>query len=84
MDGRTVGRGTLGSVTQQVRVRSWERHLRGPDVTPILDWVHHIARQPPSSSKIRVFSVPEMFAKFANFNTFALFGRSSLVGLRAI
>jgi hypothetical protein len=33
------------------------------------------------------FPVPEMFAKFAKFaifNNFDLFGRSSLVGLRAI
>jgi hypothetical protein len=30
-------RGTLGSVTQRVRERYWERHLSGPDVTPVLD-----------------------------------------------
>ena len=37
MDGRRVGRGTLESVTQRVRVRSWGRHLRGPEVTPVLN-----------------------------------------------
>ena len=34
--GRTVGCGTLGSITQRIRERYWERHLSGPDVTPVL------------------------------------------------
>ena len=37
VDGRTVGRGSLGSITQRIRERYWERHLSGPDVTPVLD-----------------------------------------------
>ena len=36
VDGRTVGCGTLGSTTQRVRERYWQRHLSGPDVTPVL------------------------------------------------
>ena len=36
VDGRTVGCATLGSITQRIRERYWERHLSGPDVTPIL------------------------------------------------
>jgi branched-chain amino acid aminotransferase len=37
MDWRTVGPGTLESVTQRVSERYWEPHLSGPDVTPVLD-----------------------------------------------
>jgi branched-chain amino acid aminotransferase len=37
VDGRRVGAGTLGPLTQRVRDRYWERHLSGPDVTPVLD-----------------------------------------------
>ncbi len=36
VDGRTVGSGSLGSITHRVRKRYWERHLSGPDVTPVL------------------------------------------------
>jgi branched-chain amino acid aminotransferase len=36
VDGRMVGRGSLGSITHSVRERYWERHLSGPDVTPVL------------------------------------------------
>jgi branched-chain amino acid aminotransferase len=36
VDGRQVGCGRLGSITQRIRERYWERHLRGPDVTPVL------------------------------------------------
>jgi branched-chain amino acid aminotransferase len=36
VDGRTVGHGALGSLTHKVRARYWERHLSGPDVTPVL------------------------------------------------
>jgi branched-chain amino acid aminotransferase len=36
VDGRTVGHGNLGSITHQVRERYWERHVSGPDVTPVL------------------------------------------------
>jgi hypothetical protein len=36
VDGRTVGCGTLGSMTHRIRERYWERHLSGPDVTPVL------------------------------------------------
>jgi branched-chain amino acid aminotransferase len=36
VDGRTVGCGTLGSITQRVRERYWRRHLSGPDVTRVL------------------------------------------------
>ena len=35
VDGRMVGSGSLGSITQRVRERYWDRHLRGPDVTPV-------------------------------------------------
>jgi branched-chain amino acid aminotransferase len=34
-DGRTVGAGGLGPITQIVRERYWERHVDGPDVTPV-------------------------------------------------
>jgi branched-chain amino acid aminotransferase len=34
-DGRTVGAGSLGPITRRVRERYWERHLGGPDVTPV-------------------------------------------------
>ena len=30
------GCGSLGSITQRIRERYWERHLSGPDVTPVL------------------------------------------------
>jgi branched-subunit amino acid aminotransferase/4-amino-4-deoxychorismate lyase len=36
VDGRRIGRGSLGSITQRIRERYWERHLSGPDVTPVL------------------------------------------------
>jgi branched-chain amino acid aminotransferase len=36
VDGRTVGRAMLGSITQTIRERYWQRHLSGPDVTPVL------------------------------------------------
>jgi branched-chain amino acid aminotransferase len=36
VDGRQVGGGRLGSLTHRVRERYWERHLHGPDVTPVL------------------------------------------------
>jgi branched-chain amino acid aminotransferase len=36
VDGRQVGCGRLGSLTQRVRERYWERHLSGSDVTPVL------------------------------------------------
>ncbi|MCD6058714.1 MAG: hypothetical protein K0Q89_2244, partial [Thermomicrobiales bacterium] len=36
VDGRQVGGGRLGSLTHRVRERSWQRHLHGPDVTPVL------------------------------------------------
>ncbi len=36
VDGRTVGCGSLGSITQSIRERYWERHQSGPDVTPVL------------------------------------------------
>jgi branched-chain amino acid aminotransferase len=35
VDGRTVGLGGLGPITGRVRERYWERHLSGPDVTPV-------------------------------------------------
>jgi branched-chain amino acid aminotransferase len=34
-DGRTVGFGNLGPITKRLRERYWERHLSGPDVTPV-------------------------------------------------
>ena len=34
-DGRAVGAGRLGPLTRQLRERYWERHLIGPDVTPV-------------------------------------------------
>jgi branched-chain amino acid aminotransferase len=34
-DGRAVGAGGLGPLTRRIRERYWERHLRGPDVTPV-------------------------------------------------
>jgi len=34
-DGRMVGSGGLGPLTQRLRERYWERHLSGPDVTPV-------------------------------------------------
>jgi branched-chain amino acid aminotransferase len=34
-DGRTVGSGSLGPITRRLRERYWERHLSGPDVTPV-------------------------------------------------
>lgn len=34
-DGRTVGSDGLGPVTRLLRERYWERHLSGPDVTPV-------------------------------------------------
>lgn len=34
-DGRQVGAGGLGPITRGLRERYWERHLSGPDVTPI-------------------------------------------------
>jgi branched-chain amino acid aminotransferase len=36
-DGRTVGAGGLGPITQTIRERYWERHLSGPDVTPVYE-----------------------------------------------
>ena len=36
VDGRTAGSGSLGSLTHSVRERYWERHVSGPDVTPVL------------------------------------------------
>jgi branched-chain amino acid aminotransferase len=36
VDGRHVGPGSLGPLTRQIRDRYWERHLSGPDVTPVL------------------------------------------------
>jgi branched-chain amino acid aminotransferase len=37
VDGRQVGAGRLGPLTRQVRERYWERHISGPDVTPVFD-----------------------------------------------
>lgn len=34
-DGRTVGAGGLGPIARRLRERYWERHLSGPDVTPV-------------------------------------------------
>ena len=36
VDGRRIGRCSLGSITHWIRERYWERHLSGPDVTPVL------------------------------------------------
>lgn len=36
-DGRSVGPGGLGPITRALRDRYWERHLSGPDVTPVFD-----------------------------------------------
>ena len=36
VDCRAVGSGGLGSLTHSVRERYWERHVSGPDVTPVL------------------------------------------------
>lgn len=36
-DGRQVGAGGLGPITQSLRERYWERHVSGPDVTPVFD-----------------------------------------------
>ncbi len=36
-DGRQVGAGGLGPITRSLRERYWERHLSGPDVTPVFD-----------------------------------------------
>jgi branched-chain amino acid aminotransferase len=36
VDGRSVGAGSLGPVTDAIRDRYWERHLSGPDVTRVL------------------------------------------------
>jgi branched-chain amino acid aminotransferase len=35
-DGRSVGAGSLGPVTDAIRDRYWERHLSDPDVTRVL------------------------------------------------
>jgi branched-chain amino acid aminotransferase len=35
VDGRSVGMGGLGPLTRRIRDRYWERHLSGPDVTPV-------------------------------------------------
>ncbi|MGH2614009.1 MAG: aminotransferase class IV [Thermomicrobiales bacterium] len=37
VDGRTVGAGSLGPLTKQIRDRYWARHVSGPDVTRVLD-----------------------------------------------
>ena len=34
-DGRSVGCGGIGPITKALRDRYWERHLAGPDVTPV-------------------------------------------------
>ena len=34
-DGRAVGSGGTGPITRALRDRYWERHLSGPDVTPV-------------------------------------------------
>jgi branched-chain amino acid aminotransferase len=34
-DGRSVGTGGAGPITRALRDRYWERHLSGPDVTPV-------------------------------------------------
>ncbi len=34
-DGRGVGQNGIGPITRQLRGRYWERHLSGPDVTPV-------------------------------------------------
>lgn len=34
-DGRRVGSGGLGPIARRLRERYWERHLSGPDVTPV-------------------------------------------------
>lgn len=34
-DGRQVGAGTLGPIARILRERYWERHVSGPDVTPV-------------------------------------------------
>jgi branched-chain amino acid aminotransferase len=34
-DGRQVGDGVPGSLTRRIKDRYWERHLSGPDVTPV-------------------------------------------------
>ncbi len=34
-DGRGVGQTGIGPITRQLRGRYWERHLSGPDVTPV-------------------------------------------------
>ncbi len=34
-DGRSVGSGGTGPITRALRDRYWERHLSGPDVTPV-------------------------------------------------
>ncbi|MFN8590174.1 MAG: aminotransferase class IV [Thermomicrobiales bacterium] len=36
-DGRRVGEGAIGPLTRAVRERYWQRHLSGPDVTPVFD-----------------------------------------------
>jgi branched-chain amino acid aminotransferase len=36
VDGRQVGCGCLGTLTHRVRERYWQRHISGPDVTPVL------------------------------------------------
>ena len=36
VDGRSVGAGSLGPVTDAIRDRYWKRHLSGPDVTRVL------------------------------------------------
>jgi branched-chain amino acid aminotransferase len=35
VDGRRVGAGAIGPLTRRIRERYWERHLSGPDVTPV-------------------------------------------------
>jgi branched-chain amino acid aminotransferase len=35
VDGRRVGIGSLGQLTARIRERYWERHVSGPDVTPV-------------------------------------------------
>jgi branched-chain amino acid aminotransferase len=37
VDGRHVGPGHPGEITKRVLDRYWERHLDGPDATPVFD-----------------------------------------------
>jgi branched-chain amino acid aminotransferase len=36
-DGRTIGAGRLGPITEGISIRYWKRHCEGPDATPVFD-----------------------------------------------